>query len=61
LQIDRAQKNRRDSGKLRGEKLVDGHYSARPASFSTLPGITPTDSVLSGWIAVHYYENENFM
>ena len=48
--------NCRDSGKLRRGKLVDGHYSAPPASFSKPPGITPTDSVLGGWTAIHYYE-----
>ena len=50
------EKNRRGSGKLRRGKLVDGHYSAPPASFSKPPGITPTDSVLSGLTAIHYYE-----
>jgi hypothetical protein len=40
-------------------KLINGHYSASPASVSKPSGITARSSVLRGRIAINYCKREN--
>jgi hypothetical protein len=61
LQIAQAQRNRSDGEKPCPAKLAAGHYSAHLASFSKPPGITRKASVFGSRIAIHYYNNRNYM